>query len=81
LSWYPNQSVRDILVDYARVYFSPAVAQDAADSILALEKNWHGPLAQNGGVEATLLNWQQLEKAAPELQSNWRWQMCLLGAN
>lgn len=81
LSWNPNQSVRDILVDYARVYFSPAVSQDAADGILALEKNWHGPLVHNGGVEATLLAWQQLEKAAPELENNWRWQMCLLRAN
>lgn len=81
LSWNPNQSVRDILVNYARVYFSPAVSHDAADGILALENNWHGPLVDNGAVEATLLKWQQLETTAPELESNWRWQMCLLRAN
>jgi hypothetical protein len=81
LSWDPAMSVRDILVDYARVYFSPATAEAAADGILALERNWQGPLGDNGAVEGTLLAWQNLEKRAPELASNWRWQMCLLRAN
>jgi hypothetical protein len=81
LSWDPNMTVREILMDYARVYFSPSTAQEAADGILALERNWHGPLVNNGTVEATLLAWQTLEKRAPELVSNWRWQMCLLRAN
>jgi hypothetical protein len=31
-------------------------------------------------VEATLSRWRQLEKRAPQLESNWRWQMCLLRA-
>lgn len=81
LGWDPNLKVRDILIDYARVYFNPAVAGDAADAILALEKNWRGSLADNGAVESTLLAWQRLEKQAPELGENWRWQMCLLRVN
>jgi hypothetical protein len=81
LSWDPNTDVRDILIDYARAYFTPAVAQAAADGILALERNWRGPLVANGAVEGTLLAWQNMEKQAPELVSNWRWQMCLLRAN
>ena len=80
LSWNPNTSVRDILIDYARVYWNPGVAENAADSILALEKNWRGPLVDNGSVEGTLTQWQQLEKKAPQLEGNWRWQMCLLRA-
>ena len=80
-SWDPASNVRDVLVQYARVYFSPAVAEDAADAILALEKNWHGPLAENGAVETTLLAWQRLDSQAPVLANNWRWQMCLLRAN
>jgi hypothetical protein len=80
LSWDPNTSVRDILIDYARVYWNPGVAENAADSILALEKNWRGPLVDNGSVEGTLTQWQQLEKKAPQLEGNWRWQMCLLRA-
>jgi hypothetical protein len=81
LSWDPASRVRDVLVDYARVFFQPALAQKAADGILALEDNWHGPLVDNGAVEATLLMWQQLEHRAPRLEQNWRWQMCLLRAN
>lgn len=81
LSWDPNLSTRQILIDYARVFFSPALAEQAADAILALEKNWHGPLVDNGAVEGTLSTWEQLEKRAPELHGNWRWQMCLLRAN
>ncbi len=81
LSWDPARSVRSILTDYAHVYFDPAVAEPAADGILALERNWRGPLAANGAVESTLLAWQRLEQQAPQLESNWRWQMCLLRAN
>lgn len=81
LSWNPSLGAREILIDYARVYFRPEVAEAAADAILALEKNWRGPLVDNGAVEGTLLAWQRLEKLAPELERNWRWQMCLLRAN
>jgi hypothetical protein len=80
LSWDPETPVRDILTDYAGVYFQPSVATAAADGILALERNWHGPLIHNGAVESTLLSWQRLESSAPQLAGNWRWQMCLLRA-
>ena len=81
LSWDPSLAPREILVEYARVYFKPAIAERAADAILALEKNWHGPLIDNGAVEGTLREWQQLAKLNPDLESNWRWQMCQLRAN
>jgi hypothetical protein len=81
LSWDPNLSTREILIDYARVFFAPALAETTADAILALEKNWHGPLVDNGAVEGTLSTWQQLNSRAPELRGNWRWQMCLLRAS
>jgi hypothetical protein len=81
LSWDPGQEARDILIEYARAYFSPSIAAEAADGILALEKNWHGPLVENGAVEGALLAWRDLERKAPQLEGNWRWQMCLLRAN
>jgi hypothetical protein len=81
LAWDPSLSTRDILIDYARVFFGPVEAERAADAMLALEKNWHGPLVDNGAVEGTLSTWQQLERGSPELRENWRWQMCLLRAN
>ncbi len=81
LSWDPSTAVRDILIDYGRVFFAPATGDRAADGILALERNWRGALIDNGGVDGTLLLWQQLERENPRLESNWRWQMCLLRAN
>ena len=81
LAWDPARNVRDILIEYARVHFSSAFAEEAADGLLALERNWRGPLAANGAVEATLRFWSGLEQHAPELSGNWRWQMCLLRAS
>ncbi len=81
LSWDPDQNVRDILMQYSRVYFAPAVAAPAADALLGLERNWRGPLIDNGAVKGTLLQWRKLEAQAPKLEGNWRWQMCLLRAN
>jgi hypothetical protein len=56
-------------------------SKDSANSILALEKNWYGPLLTNGSVEGTLLQRQRLQSQEPQLQGNRRWQMCLLRAN
>ncbi|HDP33879.1 MAG TPA: hypothetical protein ENN29_02080 [Candidatus Hydrogenedentes bacterium] len=78
--WNPDHDVRDMLLEYARFFFGAAVAEKSADGILALEKNWEGSLAENGGVAATLALWQQLEQAAPELADNWRWQTFLARA-
>jgi len=78
--WNPNFETRDMLVQYTRCFFGPSVAEQAADGILALEKNWEGPLVDNGGVDGTLALWQQLERKAPDLRDNWRWQLCLLRA-
>lgn len=80
LAWDPGRLPRDILIEYARLHFSPALAAEIADAILALERNWRGPLEANGAVEGTLLLWRDLERRAPGLAGNWRWQMCLLRA-
>jgi hypothetical protein len=80
LAWEPDAAPRDILLDYTRCFFGSSVADRAADGILALEKNWDGPLVENGGVDATLAWWQRLEGEAPELRGDWRWELCLLRA-
>lgn len=81
LSWNRNENIRDITREYTNFFFSKDVADDAADGILSLEKNWEGPIAANGSIQSTLTLWQTLEKTHPELNNNWRWQMCLLRAN
>ncbi len=80
LAWDPATDPRTILEDYSRVFFNPKVAAKATDGIFALEKNWQGSLAENGAVDGTLLLWQALEKDAPQLAGNWRWQMNLMRA-
>ncbi len=80
LAWSPQRDLREILVGYTRFFFGERVAVRAADGLLALEKNWEGPLALNGSVDATLALWQSLEKEEPSLAGNWRWQMYLLRA-
>lgn len=80
LGWDPSANLREILIEYCRVFFGADVAETAADGIFALERNWEGPLATNGGVDATLALWQQLDAKAPRLRNNWRWQMGLLRA-
>ncbi|HOK09344.1 MAG TPA: hypothetical protein PLT82_05590 [Candidatus Hydrogenedens sp.] len=80
LSWDPEQNVRDILIEYANVFFATDVAVASADGILALERNWRGSVVDNGGIEGTLKLWQELEQQSPQLKENWRWQMCLVRA-
>lgn len=79
-AWSPEATPREILVEYARVFFGDPVADRAADGLLALEKNWEGPLATNGAVDGTLAMWQRLEAETPALHGNWRWQQALFRA-
>ncbi len=81
LTWDPDRDVRDVLIEYGRVFFGSDVAERVADGILALERNWEGPIATNGSIDATLTHWQVLERDKPDLtRSNWRWQFLLLRA-
>ena len=81
LAWDPEANVRDVLVEYGRVFFGTDASERAADGILCLERNWQGSLAMNAGVEATLGMWTGLEQEHPGLAGDWRWQMCLLRAH
>lgn len=73
--WDPTIDVREVLKDYARLFFRPDLTESVANGILALEKNWVGALSENGSVETTLKYWENLAKEAPELENNWRWQL------
>jgi len=78
--WNIEKPVREILTEYCRFFFSPEVAETAAEGVLALEQNWEGPIIENGGIETTLRYWQELNKENPQLADNWRWQMLGLRA-
>lgn len=77
LGWDPDANVTDILRGYSRFFFG----MDLAPAILALERNWTGPLLSNTGVDTTLQQFQQVERAAtPQLKLNWRFQELLYRA-
>ncbi len=81
LAWDPALTERQLMVEYANFFFNSGVKEDAADGLLALEANWQGPAAPNGGIQTTLAAWRQMELRNPALAGNWRWQMYLLRAN
>jgi hypothetical protein len=81
LGWNPERPVRDVMAEYARFFFGSSVAEASADGILALERNWVGPIEENGGIETTFAYWKNLEIQHPGLKSNWRWQLLMMRSN
>ncbi|MBI3840036.1 MAG: hypothetical protein HY288_19105 [Planctomycetia bacterium] len=81
LGWDPGANVIDILRDFGRYYIGDRYADDFAQGLLALERNWQGPLLTNEGVYVTLEQFQSMEKkASPEIMKNWRFQQALYRA-
>jgi len=78
MAWSPIKDVRQVLVEYSRFFFGPSASEPGADGILALERNWVGPIEENGGIETTFAFWQNLESKHPELKGNWRWQQLVM---
>jgi hypothetical protein len=81
LGWDPETKVTDILRQYSRYFISERYQDEFAQGLLALERNWNGPLARNEGVERVLEQFQQMEKAArPADLKNWRFEQALFRA-
>ena len=80
MAWNPNKEVRDVLAEYASLFFGHAISEQVADGVLALERNWVGPVEENGAIETTFAYWQNLEIKNPSLQFNWRWQQLVMRA-
>ena len=82
LGWNPDAKVADLLRDYSRFFVGPELADAYAQGQLALERNWRGALATNGGVDTTLAQFQAMERTAtPRLKQNWRFQQSLYRAH
>ena len=79
--WDPSTRVEDTLRDYARVLVDPSLEEAFGEGILALERNWKGPLISNRSVDGTLEYWRRLERTirAPVARL-WRFQSPLLRA-
>ena len=72
LGWDPDA---DVLRQYSRYFIGEPYGDACAQIILALERNWQGPLLTNAGVMTTLHQVQTLEKTVrPQVKFNWRFQ-------
>src|SRR6185369_8018928 len=81
LSWNPDTEVTDVLREFSRYFIGEIYTESFAQGLLALERNWRGPLIANDGVNTTLHQFQQLEReAAPQVKTNWRFQQALFRA-
>ena len=80
MSWDPTKDALNVMVEYARLFFGHAISEQVADGILALERNWVGPVEENGGIETTFAFWKNLENQNPGLKLNWRWQQLIMRA-
>jgi hypothetical protein len=81
LGWDPDVDVTAVLRDYGRYFIGPDRADGFAQGLLALERNWRGPLLTNSAVDVTLAQFQEMERTAPPQQKlNWRFQQALYRA-
>jgi len=81
LGWDSDKKVIDILREYSRYFIGERYEDDFAQGLLALERNWKGPLACNAGVYTTLQQFQNIEESAsPREMKNWRFQQALYRA-
>jgi len=81
LGWNPETPVIEILREYSRYFIGDRFADSFAQGLLALERNWIGPLATNSGVETALEQFHAMEReASPQVLENWRFQQALYRA-
>jgi hypothetical protein len=79
--WDPATPVVETLRQYARLFIHPDFGDELAQSFLAEERNWEGPLAVSRQVDVTLQQWRQLENSVPPTaREDYRFQMGLLRA-
>ena len=80
LDFDSSQTAETVLNDYARAFFYKSDCKKIADLVLSLEKNWEGNPALNEGIENTYQKANELIKAYPFLEENFRFIMLLFRA-
>ena len=81
LGWNSKTPVIEILRQYSRYFISDIFTEEFSQGLLALERNWVGPLLTNTGVETTLQQFQAMEQSGgAKLLLNWRFQQALYRA-
>ncbi len=81
LCWDPDAQPIDTLREYSRYFIGDKYTDNFAQGLLALERNWRGPLLANDAVTDTLHKFRTMEQTAePRTLRNWRFQQALYRA-
>lgn len=81
LGWNRDADLMSVLREYSQFFIGPEFRDGFAQGLLALEQNWRGPLLGNASVNATLEQFQAMERTAtPQQLLNWRFQQGLYRA-
>ncbi|MHB8523969.1 MAG: hypothetical protein ACYDH9_24870 [Limisphaerales bacterium] len=81
LAWDAEADVVNVLRQYSRYFIDDRYTEDFAQGLLALERDWQGPLVASTNVYPTLAQFQAMEKtASPGDLRNWRFQQGLYRA-
>ncbi|OUS71114.1 hypothetical protein B1748_27265 [Paenibacillus sp. MY03] len=79
--WNPDTPVLETLREYARFLIHPDVEYGVANGLLALERNFEGPMITNRQISHTLNHWRKMESRVDEqVLQNYRFEMGLLRA-
>jgi hypothetical protein len=81
LGWDPDRPLDDIMLDYARFFFGPDIAEEVRRGLYQFEKNFDEPMHLCEGIQENYQRWKTLEAQADDaLRGNWRFQSCLMRA-
>ncbi len=75
LEWNKDADLREILLDYGRLFFYGTDEEKIADTILLLEKSWQGDPVENPCIDFAYSNLYELKTDYPTLSENWRFML------
>ena len=75
LEWDANADLREILLDYARMFMFGTDEEKIADAILMMERSWQGDPAENPCIDRVYDVMCELKTDYPQLTNNWRFML------
>ncbi|MDR1464875.1 MAG: hypothetical protein LBJ11_06205 [Oscillospiraceae bacterium] len=73
-------SLRESVLDYARLFFWPLPAETVADGLFLFEQSWIGDPAENPAIGTAWRLWEGLAEDFPSQMDNWRFVLHLFRA-
>jgi hypothetical protein len=81
LGWDDKADVKEVMRQYGRYFIGPKLGDRFAEGLMALERNWVGPIQTNRVIGITLTQFRAMEAdAGPVEKLNWRFQQGLYRA-